>query len=797
LLDKFSIEVLLYLPPFLFDSKEELELFIQSSAKESSSNIEIKFVSELSNKTQIVISLVRENLGKFDIEFYNKYQDNKLKFLFFYFQDVSVDIDDIDDDIYKRIEFKDELATNINIYNEFEFIDDLKETLTLNLKTSISDILHRTNHSKINASVLNKTKGSKFFDHNNNLRKVDNFLRREKRISLINGLGGVGKTALAIEYAVQSLENNIHDYVIWLDVQNGIDKELQTFTISYLVSNTDDGKQGKEYYDRKFNDFIEEHPNSLVIFDNYENETSLKELSEFSNKYKQLDIIITSREIIPTLDIHPIELEVFQKIDDALEMFILNSNREYLSSEKETLKELLEHLGKLPLALEITANFLSDSGMDVKTYLAEFKKESLKLFDKLDDYKPEFHLENLRATLKINNKIVKNKNSMDLLKIFALISPEPISKDIIETYLREELSISEFDIRLRLKELEKFSYIKKSNNNYSMHRLLQEAIRVEYFEEENTQQIVLLTKLSLAIFHWFADSLNEYKYGNYFSQTKLHIDFILEKWENLDINEAKMYLYTCISEYIKDLGGCKKSILNYSKKAIDLIESITIKDNDKAIIFIQYAGALSLNIKYTESIAILKDILGLSIKNEILATINNDLGCLFDNLHDTDMAISYCNKSLQILIEIYGIHHPRISTSYSNLASMYRKQKNYEIVKEYQNKSLLINKEFLGDNHPRTAHSYWWLGFFYANDIINYPQSFKNLFLAQKILLSLELSPKNINQIKEIFISIKKTRNNLTKIQSNQKISINKQIDELNKLLLEKGFKKMKLTKLK
>ncbi len=785
--DKFSIEILLFLPPSLLAHKEELESFIQSSAKESNSNIEMNFVNELSNRTQIVVSLVRENLGEFDAEFYKRYQDNKLRFLFFYFQDVSVDIDAIDDEIYKRIEFKDELSTNMNIYHEFEKIEDLKEKIVLNLAESLSDILNRTNHSKINASVLGRTKGSKFYDHNNNLRKIDNFLRREKRISLINGLGGVGKTALAIEYAVQSLENKIYDYVIWLDVQNGINKEVERFTISYLVNNTDDGKQGKEYYDRKFNDFIAEHPNSLVILDNYENKQD--ELSKFVTKNDRLDIIITSREKIPTLKIHPIELEVFQDIDDALEMFILNSTRAYLSDEKEVLKELLEHLGKLPLALEITANFLSDSGMDVKVYLQAFKKESLKLFDKLEDYQPQFHLENLRATLKINDKIITNQNSLDLLKTFALISPEPISKDIVENYLIKELGVSEFDRFICLKDLEKFSYIKKSNDNYSMHRLLQEAIRLEYFKNEDNNQIELITKLSLAMFHWLIDELNNSKYGSYFEQTKQHIDFILDRWKELDINEAKVYLYTCISAYIQNISEHRRDTLDSIQKAIKLIKNITIKDDEKAIVYSQYARALKLNKEYPKAEEIYLDIVNLSSNTITQANIYSNLASLYGEIEQYDKAIDYNNKSL----DLKNNHHLS-AISYHNLAVIYRKKEDYKKTEELYIKSLDIAINYLETNHPIIATTYNNLGYLYK-EWKKYPQAFRYNFLSLKMRLNLELSPVNIIDIKNSFNAINEVKRFL-KLPNNQKTAVNKQIDQLNRLFEDRKLEH-KIAKLK
>lgn len=783
----FEIEVLLHTPSAISSYNDELELFIKQEAKLTDSTIDIKFVDELSNRTQIAISLVRQKLAPQDKEFYKSYEDNRVKFLSFYFQDLSIDMDEIDDDIYKRIEFKDDIKSYVGLHNEFKELKDLKEGIALNLKGSLSDILHRTSHSKINSSVISRSKGKKFYDHDNNLRKVDNFLRREKRISLINGLGGVGKTALAIEYGVQSLESGIYDYVVWLDVQNGINKEMQKFTINYLVSDVDDGKQGEEYYNKKFNSFLSEYPNSLVILDNYENKSSKDELSEFSKQYQKLDIIVTSREKIPTLQIHPIELDVFQHIDDALEMFILNSSRVYKEDEKRDLKELIEHLGRLPLALEITANFLSDSSMSVSVYLEEFKKESLKLFDRLDDYRPSSHLENLRATLKINETIINNEELLNILKIFALISPEPISKDIIENYLMEELGVSDFDRVMYLKELEKFSYIKKLSNNYSMHRLLQNAIRDEYFSSEGNNQVELITKLSLAIFHWFVDELDNAKYGSYFKQTKEHIDFILNKWGKLSIDETRVYLYTCITAYINNISENPKDTLESIKKAIDLSKIIAIKEDDKAIVNLQYARALRLNKQYIEAKQIYLNIMNLSKDDKILAGTLGSLSSVYDDMNEYTKALEFNYKSLELYKKNYCNNHLAISTSYNNLALIYENLKKYSKSEKLYKQSLDMDNDNLNMNHPSIAISYHNLGNLYAK-WHKYPQSFKNHYLALKIRLNLELSPINIINIKKSFNEINGVKNSL-KLDGNHKKAINNQIDELNKLFEDRKLK--------
>ncbi len=197
-----TIEVLFHTPKTLMSYREELEGFISNvSRKLKNNDIDIKVVDKFSKDTQIVISLVGTHLGESDEFYYEKYQNREFRFLFYYFQDVELGIDDFSDEVFDRIEFKSKVERDSNIYSAFEGIGDIKRSLEVNLKDAIFDIEHKTNYSKINSSVISRSKGDRFYDNDNNLRRLDNFLRREKRISLINGLGGVGKTTLAIEYA--------------------------------------------------------------------------------------------------------------------------------------------------------------------------------------------------------------------------------------------------------------------------------------------------------------------------------------------------------------------------------------------------------------------------------------------------------------------------------------------------------------------------------------------------------------------------------------------------------------------
>ena len=789
------IEVLLHTPKALVDTREELEQFIVEKL-EISKDINIKIVDKLSKDTKIVISLVSSVLGECDKTYYQKYQNREFRFLFYYFQDAEIGIDDFSDEVFERVEFKSEVERDTKLYSSFDGVDEVKRSLEVNLKEAISDLIRKTNYSKINARVINRSKGEKFYNNDNNMRKVDNFLRREKRISLINGLGGVGKTTLAIEYATDALREGIYDYAIWFDVENGIESEIKKFAIGYLLDDSEDGKKDSSYYERKFVDFLNDNPNSLVILDNLEyRDPYKKELENFLNKHKRIDIIITSRQHITKLDIHPIELDVFKSEHDGLEMFKLNSTRTYSHSEEQILKEIIKHLGNLPLALEITANFLSEfEEMKVSDYLNELKKNGLKLFGRIEEYN---HLKSLQATLTINSSITNNENALKLLKIFSLISPEPIEKEIIDKYLMEVLEVSGFEKAIVLRDLEKFSYIKVSDDGYSMHRLLQEAIVEEFFDGKNDEeQIDLTINISLAILRWFNDSFNNYKYGSYFSKTVYQIKFLLKRWININIDEAKIYLYTCLSAYEGNIGKNVKDVLIDIEKAIELLNKINIKNRDKAIIYITYGKFLRLNKQYIKSETFYNDSLELIENERMRAIVYHHKALLYSDQREYIQAKKLYEESLEILNKIYGKNHIHLTNTMVNLATVYSKIKEYNSAEILYEKSLEIKIKELGNNHPDTATTYANLGMFYQNTK-QYIKSFNYYYLSLVSRLNLELLSENKFLINNYFYSITKSRNMLGRIEKSQRININKKIEELNTLSKQKGFKKIKLKKLK
>jgi hypothetical protein len=303
-----TIEVLLHTPPSVTDYHKKLEKFISYTLKQIvGKKLEVNIVDKLSDNTAIVISLISLTLGEYDETYYNKYQNKEFRFLLYYFQDLEINVEDIDKEVYERIRFKFKVDKDA-LTSCFGSIDDIKKSLTIKLKETMFDLEHNTNYSQINSAVLNKRRDLTFQDVSNNLRKVDVSLRKTKR-ALICGLEGTGKTTLAIEYAKDAMKYDIYDYVILLDIGSGIDVAIETFATQFLLSSIDEATQ-------QFAQFIEKYPYSLVILDNYiHNMDNQKKLQSLLDKIASADIIVTSKEDMSDIsDAKYIQLETTKSV---------------------------------------------------------------------------------------------------------------------------------------------------------------------------------------------------------------------------------------------------------------------------------------------------------------------------------------------------------------------------------------------------------------------------------------------------------------------------------------------------
>ncbi|PTB54373.1 hypothetical protein M431DRAFT_6577 [Trichoderma harzianum CBS 226.95] len=258
---------------------------------------------------------------------------------------------------------------------------------------------------------------SKFIARKEELTEMQEALQptvrpHRRRAVVLHGLGGIGKTQLALEYAQQHHEH--YSTKIWLEARNETtinqsftrlaEQILQKEQVTYIQTAVDSQDQSiilnavKRWLDKPAN------KSWLIIYDNYDyhdldnahtedeeflgisgqitvsmnlrgQEKEVRSQSYDIRKYfPKADhgtIIITSRVSSRKLG-RPIKISKLKSLDDCLEILASNSGRNIIDDPAAV--DLAKRLNRLPLALASAGAYLRQVPINYTKYLQDYKK---------------------------------------------------------------------------------------------------------------------------------------------------------------------------------------------------------------------------------------------------------------------------------------------------------------------------------------------------------------------------------------------------------------------------------------
>ena len=309
-------------------------------------------------------------------------------------------------------------------------------------------------------------------------------------------MGGVGKTQTALAYVHKM--KYYYDYVFWISGVNHAtllsgyhDIASKTGCMTNL-SDTDALRVAK-----KMLDWFQIQRNWLLVIDNVDDVTVIKGLVP-STESKGHTLITTRNPNTKGIPAEGIELDVLG-LDEAMELFSKLSNvtgwsSDSTSSEFET-KNVVEELGRLPLAIEQAAAYIRETGRNINDYLVAYResRDNRKI---LHNWIPDGiwnYERSLATTWKISVDLIDKKcpEAVRLLHLFAFLNPDIIMLDFLRDgakALDEDLQVVVVDtLKLDsvLLHLQRFSLIKRMYGGQSIqiHRVVQESIQIAMTEK--------------------------------------------------------------------------------------------------------------------------------------------------------------------------------------------------------------------------------------------------------------------------------------------------------------------------
>ncbi|KAJ5641444.1 hypothetical protein N7490_005444 [Penicillium lividum] len=257
----------------------------------------------------------------------------------------------------------------------------------------------------------------------------------------LGGVGGIGKTRLALTYA--ELHFTSYGSVFWINAASEATLRDSFRSIAGLIFQVQDPKvlEGKEVIGRVHHWLSDtKNPSWLMIFDNYDDDSDQFNISDYYPPASQGAIIVTTRRAdIVTGRTETLHIKAFQNIEDSLAILETRSKRLDVQSDRYA-KLLVERLGGLPLALATAGTYLQRSPLTFERYLQEYEKRWD--IDPRRPTKPQDYERTLYTTWDISYDCLKKKDldAAKLLKLLAYFSNQGLWYELFSNGLTDKSS---------------------------------------------------------------------------------------------------------------------------------------------------------------------------------------------------------------------------------------------------------------------------------------------------------------------------------------------------------------------
>jgi tetratricopeptide (TPR) repeat protein len=521
-------------------------------------------------------------------------------------------------------------------------------------------------------------------------------------ISAVSGMGGIGKTELALEYARQQYRVDTYPGgVCWLRAREDVGSQIISFARSQLNLTPPDDLELAEKVRWCWSRWREGA--ALVILDDVQDYGEVR--SFLPPPASRFQVLMTTRSQFGP-PVQAIRLDVLAEAE-ALELLRLLVPDDRIDRELQQSKELCDWLGCLPLGIELVGRYLSR-----KPDLSIAQLQQRLQTKRLDAIAFKQAEPGMTASLGVAAAFELSwqdlsESAQQLTAVLSLFALVEIPWALVEQCLPETDAEELEEIRDR--SLWEANLLKRVGQGmYQLHQLLREFFAVKRSQRTDDAE---LQRQFYQVVIVAAERVEEKPERSLIKESTIMITHLQAAIERLDRPEQALDLATCLYRmanlyyeqgryaeaeplYLQSLEMRQQHLGNHH---LNVAESL----NDLATLYQEQGRYAEAELLFMQSLSIFEQQLGVDHSNVAISL--NNLALLYSLQGRYGEAEPLYVRSLSMREQQLGANHSDVAISLNGLARLYRSQERYAEAEPLLQRSLSILQTQLPADHPLTA----------------------------------------------------------------------------------------------
>ena len=531
----------------------------------------------------------------------------------------------------------------------------------------------------------------------------------------LSGLGGIGKTQIALEYAYRHQPD--YEHVFWVRAEQKEELISGYVALAKSLQLPDCQQEDQLVVVELLKQWLTTHDDWLLVLDNADD---LRQLRPF--------LPTASGHILLTTRAHALgdiaqPLEVNQMAVDEGALFLLRRARVIadqadfsvaLETDQALARSLTAEMDGLPLALDQAGAYIEEQSLSLEEYLELFQSEKAELLQERGQLDPDHPSVTVTFTLAFEKVALANALSAELVRACAFVSPDAIPEEIFSDGAEglgeplSRLADSKLALTKAIAAAVRFSLISRNpqTKTLTIHRLIQEVLRAEMDRESQKGWAERVMQAVTAVFP-NAEYENWAQCDRLFPHvqvaTQLISEYGLESESAVLLLGRAGYYYESQGRYseaeplfVEVLGLCKRLLGDEHPEVASSLNNLAFLYESQG----RYSEAEPL---FVEALGLCKRLLGDEHPN--VARSLNNLAALYHSQGRYSEAEPLYVEVLGLYKRLLGDEHPEVVGSLNNLAVLYYSQGRYSEAEPLFVEVLGLSKRLLGDEHPNVVRS--------------------------------------------------------------------------------------------